>query len=53
MTGWHDNANDDMPDGHVRVTFRDGRTAEGLADRFMWNHDSGDRANDIVGWERL
>lgn len=51
MTGWHDNA--DPPQGEVRVTSRDGRTAEGDASRFMWNHDSNDRANDIVGWDRL
>lgn len=51
MTGWHDN--NDPPDGLVRVTYRDGRTAEGPAARFMWNHDLDDRANDIVGWERV
>jgi hypothetical protein len=50
MNDWH--GNETRPDGKVRVVYRDGRTAEGNATWFMWNHDPRDRMNDVVGWER-
>lgn len=47
---WEGGACPVLPEDHVQVRMRDGRTKILPAKHFIWYHDAADNANDIVEW---